>query len=99
MNFIKSLFNNKKNDEKPYYDMYGDVPTHLEYSKLSMADVVRETAKKYPHHFALGYFGKNMTYRKLVEKIDIAAKSLRKIGVKENDRVTICMPNTPEAII
>ena len=40
-----------------------------------------------------------MTYNELFDKIEYASKSLRFLGVKKGDIVTICMPNTPEAVI
>ena len=30
MNFIKRIFNTKEL-EKPYYDLYGEMPAHLDY--------------------------------------------------------------------
>ena len=42
--------------------------------------------------------GKSTSYRKLVEEIERCAKALKSIGVRENDKVTIAMPNCPQAI-
>ena len=42
--------------------------------------------------------GKSTTYRELVENIHTCAKSLKAMGVRENDKVTIAMPNCPQAI-
>jgi long-chain acyl-CoA synthetase len=98
MNFIKNLLN-KDSDEKPYFDLYGTVPTHLEYPDVSMYELLYEAVKKYPNYTAIEYFGRNITYKKFYDKIETTAEALKVIGVKEKDRVTICMPNTPEAII
>ena len=38
------------------------------------------------------------TYRKMIEQIEKCAKALRTIGVRENDCVTIAMPNCPQAV-
>ena len=40
-----------------------------------------------------------MSFNELFEKIENASKALRSLGVKKGDIVTICMPNTPEAVI
>lgn len=48
---------------------------------------------------ALNYFNKKINYRELLLKIDVCAKALKANGVRKNDVVTICMPNTPEAVI
>lgn len=100
MNFIKRLMStNEILEEKPYYDLYGTAPTNLEYPDLMMHELIYAASKKYPYYFAIEYYGKNMTYKKFYEKIETCAKALKVIGVKENDAITICMPNTPEAII
>ena len=98
MNFIKRIFNTKEL-EKPYYDLYGEMPAHLDYPDKMMHEMVYETVMKYPHNGALQYYGKTLSYKKLYEKIETCAKALKANGVEEGERVTICMPNTPEAII
>ncbi len=99
MNFIKKILNKNKDVPSSYLDMYGNVPTHLDYPDISLHEMLYEACQKYPHYIALEYFHKTLTYKKFYEKVEKAAKALKEIGVKEHDRVTICMPNTPEAII
>ena len=41
---------------------------------------------------------KSTTYKETLKNIDICAKALKTIGVRENDNVTIAMPNCPQAI-
>ena len=98
MNFIKRIFNTKEL-EKPYYDLYGEMPSHLDYPDKMMHEMVYETVMKYPHNGALQYYGKTLSYKKFYDKIETCAKALKANGVEEGERVTICMPNTPEAII
>ncbi len=82
----------------PWIDHVGDIPTHLEYPKGSMFDCLKEIAEKYPNYVAFDFMGKPTTYKTLVEKVEQCAKSLRTIGVREGDRVTIAMPNCPQSI-
>lgn len=98
MNFIKRIFNTKEL-EKTYYDLYGEMPAHLDYPDKMMHEMVYETVMKYPHNGALQYYGKTLSYKKFYDKIETCAKALKANGVEEGERVTICMPNTPEAII
>ena len=42
--------------------------------------------------------GKSTTYPQLIEAIKKCARSLKTIGVREGDKVTIAMPNCPQAI-
>ena len=85
-------------DDYPWYDFYGKVPHHLEYPKGSMVDVLMDTVLKYPELDAIEYFNNKYTYKEVMDKVIECAKSLKTIGVKEGDVVSICMPNTPEAL-
>lgn len=82
----------------PWVGHTGDIPVHLDYPKDSMFDALKEIAEKHPNYIAFDFMGKSTTYKTLVEKIETCAKSLRTIGVREGDRVTIAMPNCPQAI-
>lgn len=97
MNFLKNLLNDKlvKKDKFVNYNK-GD---SIDYPDISIHELLHEAVNKYPYYDALEYYGKNITYRELYRKITKCAKSLKQIGVKKDDYVTICMPNTPEAII
>jgi long-chain acyl-CoA synthetase len=92
----------KKKDyqERPWLKYYedGDMRPNLEYPDCSMVDMVLQSAEKWPDNMAYSYFGHKVTYKNFVKKIEKTAKALKNYGVKEGDRVTICMPNTPESI-
>ena len=105
MNFINKILNliinnNDNNNKESWYDLYGNnVPPKLEYPEGSMYKAFYKTCKKYPRYRAYKYYGKSCNYIKLNKKIVNAAKSLKAIGVKKGDRITICMPNTPDAVV
>ncbi len=82
----------------PWKNHTGDIPTHLEYPKGSLYDALKEIADKYPQNVAFDFMGKSTTYKVLIEKIKKCARSLKTIGIREGDRVTIAMPNCPQAI-
>lgn len=82
----------------PWIKNLGDMPAHLEYPTWSMSDAVMEMAKQYPDYVAFDFMGKSTSYKRLAEEIDDCAKSLKTIGVREGDAVTIAMPNCPQAI-
>lgn len=63
-----------------------------------MYEMVRDTALKMPDSVAFDFMGRRTTYGRMIEKIDLIALSLSHEGVGENDRVTIAMPNCPQAI-
>ena len=82
----------------PWAEHTGDIPLHLEYFGGSMFDKVAEIAERYPNNVAFDFMGKSTTYREMIAEIEKCAKALKTIGVRENDKVTIAMPNCPQAI-
>ncbi|MBR3138374.1 acyl--CoA ligase [Candidatus Saccharibacteria bacterium] len=92
--------NKKESEAKPwlaYYDEEG-VANSIEYPDCSMVDMIMQSAEKWPDNTAYIYYGHKVTYKNFVKKIEKTARALKNYGVKEGDRVTICMPNTPEGI-
>jgi long-chain acyl-CoA synthetase len=83
----------------PWLESYGEVPFHIDYPEGSMSAAVFDTAKKYPQYNALSFMGKHTTYEKLTQQIDVAARAFAAMGIKEGDRVTICMPNVPQTVM
>ena len=92
-------FGNDKNVDTPWYKSVEGIPTALKYYNGSMVDTIEATAKAGPELFAYDFFGHKVSFKKFVEQIHEAARALCAEGVKPGDRVTICMPNTPQAII
>ena len=84
--------------KRPWANYVGDVPLNLEYFEGSMFDKVAEVAAKYPDHVAFDFMGRSATYRQLIQEIENCAKALKTIGLREGDKVTIAMPNCPQAI-
>lgn len=82
----------------PWKDHMGGVPLHLDYFEGSMYDAVKRIADLYPDSIAFDFMGRPTTYRRLIAEVQRCAKALKTIGVRENDRVTIAMPNCPQAI-
>ena len=71
---------------------------HLEYPECTIYELIAEKADRYPEYCALDYFGRTVTYRRLVSEIRKCADALTAAGVKCGDAVSVCMPNTPEAV-
>ena len=84
--------------KRPWKDSMGDTPMHLDYFEGSMFEAVEIIAQKYPKNVAFDFMGKSTTYKELVEQIETCAKALKTIGIREGDKVTIAMPNCPQAI-
>ena len=84
--------------KRPWLSSLGEVPATLDYFQGSMVEAVEKVAAQYPNNIAFDFMGKSTTYREMVANIGKCARSLRTIGVRQNDRVTIAMPNCPQAI-
>ena len=46
----------------------------------------------------MDFMGKHITYRHMIDQINKCARALRVLGIRADDRVTIAMPNCPQAI-
>jgi len=84
--------------KRPWLSSMGGVPANMEYFQGSMVEMLENNARLYPNNVAFDFMGKSTTYKEMVANIEKCARSLRTIGVRQNDRVTIAMPNCPQAI-
>ena len=85
--------------KSPWYQFYGKEKAHLEYPDFSAYKLIEYTASKHLNNISYNYYGNKKTYHEFLKQIDDAARSFKALGVKHKDVVSICMPNTPEAII
>ena len=85
--------------DAPWLGSYGSVSHSLDYPDCSMAGLIFKTAEKYPDATAYDFFGCKQTYLGFADEIRQCARGLKAIAVKRGERVTICMPNTPQAVI
>ncbi|MCL2125004.1 MAG: AMP-binding protein [Oscillospiraceae bacterium] len=85
--------------ETPWLNSYGNVPHNLDYPDCSMARMVLDAAEKYPDIIAYNFFGCKKTYKGFAEEIRRCARGFLAAGILRGQRVTICMPNTPQAVI
>ena len=83
----------------PWYNFYGEVKEHLEYPDFSIYKLIEFTSSKHLNNISYNYYGNKVTYYEFLKQIDEAARAFKELGIKHKDIVSICMPNTPEAII
>ena len=74
------------------------LPKDVHYFEGSLYDSVYNTSLKYPHNIAIEYSDLQITYKGFIKRVNKCAKALKAIGVQKGDKVTICMPNTPEEV-
>ncbi len=83
----------------PWEPWMGEVPMHLDYFQGTMAEAVERIGEKYADFDAYEFMGSHVSYKKLVEQIHECARALKAIGIREGDKVTICMPNAPQTVV
>ena len=82
----------------PWLDFYGSMPKTIDYPPLTIYQLVAQTARTYPELTAYEFMGRKTSYAAFLKRIDRAARALYALGIRKGDRVTICMPNTPQAL-
>ncbi len=82
----------------PWLNFYGNTPATIDYPDKTMYQLLSETAQAHPTATAYIFQGKKTSYARFMARIDAAAKGLLAIGIEKGDRVTICMPNSPQAL-
>lgn len=87
------------NVKTPWYAHCDGVPLHLEYPDCSMVELVARTAEQHPDIVAYEFFGGKVTYKQMMEEIRRCAAALCAMGIEPGQKVTICMPNTPQAVV
>ena len=86
--------------DKPWLKYYTEEQVSQDMPQMSIYRYLYENNKAYHYlgRTALSYYGRKITFYELFQKIEETAKALKAMGVKENEIVTISMPNTPEAV-
>ena len=82
----------------PWLAYYGNTPANLKYPNKTIYQLLADTAKQYPDSTAYIFQGKKTSYTQFMARIDAAAKGLTAMGIRNGDKVTICMPNSPQAL-
>ena len=72
--------------------------TKLHYPEKTMFQMIENIAGQYPDEPAYEFYDIRTSFRDFVEKAEDAAKAFRANGIHKGDRVTICMPNCPQAL-
>lgn len=85
--------------DKNWLRKYTDKELSVKIPHMKIYDYMMKDNLNHFNDKAIVYFGKSITYKKLDKKINAFAKSLKQDGIKKGDIITVCMPNTPEAVI
>ena len=85
----------------PWFETAGDIPKTCRYFDGNMIDAIEATAMALNNKsdIAYNFYVNKVSYFDFIHQIHDAARALCAQGVKVGDKVTICMPNTPQAIV
>lgn len=83
----------------PWANSMGAVPLHLPYFSGSLYDALASSATKFPNAIAFDFMGKSTQYKTFLRTIHTCANALWHLGIRPGDRVTIAMPNCPQALV
>lgn len=72
--------------------------TNKDLPQKKSYDYLLERNEKYMSNVALTFENKVITFEELHSRIDEYAKALYKRGIRENDRIAVCLVNTPESV-
>ena len=71
----------------------------MTYPKITLPQLLGQTAAKSPGATALIYFGAHISYGQLQHHVNRLAAGLQVLGIKKGDRVALLMPNCPQFVI
>ena len=84
--------------DKPWLKYFTDEALATEAAECTVYRNLYNNNKEYLDDIALRYYENDITYGAMFENADKCARSLKRIGVKEGDCVSLCTGNTPEAV-
>ena len=94
----KDDFNMALSASAPWVNFYGNTPKSIDYPRKTMYQLLSDTARRYPQNIAYVFMGKETDYATFLRRVDLAAKAFVAMGIHRGDRVTICMPNSPQGV-
>ena len=75
-----------------------EVRSHITYPELTMFQMVERNARTNPGYPAYEFYNHKVSYKDFVKHIERAARAFTAMGIRKDDRVTICLPNVPQAL-
>ena len=84
--------------DKPWLKYYSEKAINTSLPQCSIYDYIRDCNIDNMERIAMNYYGTDITYGSMFNKIDEMAGTLQNIGIKENEVVTVCMVNAPDTV-
>lgn len=86
--------------ERPWYgDWPVGVPKCIDFPKIGLGELLRQTAQRYPDDKAVVFLDSVITYRKLDDLVDRLATALHRLGLVKGDVVALMLPNSHQFVV
>ena len=86
--------------DQPWFLHYPEgVPHELSIRPETLIEMFSRSAQRFSRRPALYFFGKTLSYQECHGLIERFACGLAALGVRKGDRVALCLPNSPQAVI
>ena len=76
-----------------------EVPKNMEFPLISLGDILKNTASKYPGHKAIWFLDTWITWKELDDYVDHVASAFNAMGLKKGDVVTMLLPNSIQYVV
>ncbi|HEY7129489.1 MAG TPA: long-chain fatty acid--CoA ligase [Nitrospira sp.] len=86
--------------EQPWFVHYPHgVPKELPLTAETLTAMLSKSAQRFARRPALYFFGKTISYQECHALVECFAGGLAALGIRKGDRVALCLPNSPQAVI
>lgn len=75
------------------------VPAEIDFEKITVPDILKRTAKKFPKSIAIYFNGREITYSELDSFVNQFGRALMDMGVEKGEKIAILLPNIPQVLI
>jgi len=87
-------------EKRPWVDFYPHGYSYeMQFPDTSINDLFDEATVKWKNRIAIIFYGKQITYQELRDRVDRFAAALFGLGVRKGDRIGFLMLNSPEYIV
>ena len=86
--------------DQPWFVHYPEGVAHeLSISPETLLAMFSRSAQRFSRRPALYFFGKTLSYQECHALVERFACGLAALGIRKGDRVALCLPNSPQAVI
>lgn len=86
--------------EQPWFPHYpAGVPREIPLPPETLSTMFSRSAQRFSRRPALYFFGKTLSYQECHSLVERFACGLAALGIRKGDRVGLCLPNCPQAVI